>query len=94
VAELAEAVGASARGLQRAFASSIGKSPTAYVRSVRLDRVRAELLTGAPGRSVSDVAMRWGFYHLGRFGQQYKDQFGVLPSEALRQVRRAQDNDA
>ncbi len=94
VAELAEAVGASARGLQRGFANSIGMSPTAYVRSVRLDRVRAELLTGAPGRSVSDIAMRWGFYHLGRFAQQYKHRFGVLPSVALNEARRAQGKDA
>ncbi|NMH96628.1 AraC family transcriptional regulator [Pseudonocardia sp. K10HN5] len=90
VAELAEAVGTSARGLQRGFANSIGMSPTAYVRSVRLDRVRAELLAGAPGATISDVAMRWGFFHLGRFAHQYKERFGIRPSEALAQARRAQ----
>jgi AraC-like DNA-binding protein len=89
VADLAEAVGTSARGLQRGFAASIGMSPMAYVRLVRLDRVRAELLAGAPGASVSDVAMRWGFFHLGRFARQYRDRFGVLPSEALASARSA-----
>ncbi|GEL23737.1 AraC family transcriptional regulator [Pseudonocardia sulfidoxydans NBRC 16205] len=92
LAELAGAVGSSARGLQRGFANSIGMSPIAYLRSVRLDRVRADLLTGAAGRSVSDVAMSWGFYHLGRFAQQYKERFGVLPSEVLNNARRAQED--
>ena len=57
-----------------------GMPPTAYVRAVRLDRVRDKLLAGGPTVSVTDVAMKWGFFHLGRFAQQYKHRFGVLPS--------------
>jgi transcriptional regulator GlxA family with amidase domain len=87
VAELAEAVGTTARGLQRGFKETLGMSPSVYVRSARLDRVREELVAGAGGASVTDIAMRWGFFHLGRFAQQYRDRFGVLPSETLHRSR-------
>ena len=57
-----------------------------YLRDARLDRVRAELadLTGAPGVKVTEVAMKWGFHHLGRFSAAYRQRFGESPSETLR----------
>ncbi|WP_207954623.1 helix-turn-helix domain-containing protein [Saccharopolyspora elongata] len=44
--------------------------------------IHAELRTGAD--SVSDVAHRWGFTHLGRFASSYRKRFGVHPSQTLR----------
>lgn len=82
--ELAQEAGTTARALQRGFKDVVGMSPTAYVRAVRLDRVRDELLVRGTSASVTDVAMAWGFFHLGRFAQQYKDRFGVLPSQTAR----------
>src|SRR4051794_11465150 len=83
LAELAHAAGTTARALQRGFKEIVGMSPTAYVRAVRLDRVHAELLS-EPDVSVTDVAMKWGFFHLGRFAQQYRERFGVVPSQTVR----------
>ena len=42
----------------------------------------AEDLTNTRGRDlrVTDVAMKWGFEHLGRFALAYRDFFGELPS--------------
>lgn len=85
LAELAHAAGTTARALQRGFKDVIGMAPTAYVRAVRLDRVHAELLSGG-SVSVTDVAMKWGFFHLGRFAQQYRERFGVLPSQTVRRA--------
>jgi AraC family ethanolamine operon transcriptional activator len=31
--------------------------------------------------------MRWGFFHLGRFSQYYRDLFGEHPIEALRRAK-------
>lgn len=74
----------SVRTLHAAFQDQLGQPPMAYVRQVRLDRVRAELLRGDPQQvRVTDVAMRWGFLHLSRFAQHYRDQFGELPSVTL-----------
>jgi AraC-like DNA-binding protein len=83
---LAVAAGVTGRQLQRGFKETVGMSPMAYVRAVRLDRVHAELQEGAGATSVTDVAMRWGFFHLSRFAQQYRQRFGQLPSETVRQV--------
>jgi transcriptional regulator GlxA family with amidase domain len=52
---------------------------------VRLDSVRTELTNSDPGgTTVTAVAGRWGFVHLGRFADQYRQQFGESPSETLR----------
>lgn len=73
------------RWLQEAFRRYVGMSPMAYVREVRLIRVRDELRDAVPGAlSVSEVAHRWGFSHLGRFAEQYHARFGELPSQTLR----------
>ncbi len=34
--------------------------------------------------SVTDVAFKWGFTHLGRFSQEYKRRYGELPSSTRR----------
>lgn len=74
----------SVRTLHAAFQEQLGDSPMAYVRRVRLSRVRAELLASDPERArVIDVAMRWGFVHPSRFAQQYRKQFGEMPSVTL-----------
>jgi AraC-like DNA-binding protein len=85
-AELARAAGVSPRALQEGFRIYLDSSPMAYLRSVRLERVHAELLTGE-AESVTEVAMKWRFYHLGRFAQQYRRRFGTTPSATLREAR-------
>ena len=75
----------SVRTLHAAFQQQYGESPMSYLRRVRLDRVRAELVHSDPATvRVTDVAMRWGFFHQSRFAQQYRDRFGELPSATLR----------
>lgn len=89
VADLCESLHVSPRTLQYAFQKSLGISVAAYVRSVRLDRVRRAL--SDPTREVpriSDVATRWGFWHPSQFSRLYFRQFGELPSETLAQTRR------
>ena len=74
----------SVRTLHAAFQEQLGESPMAYVRRIRLSRVRAELLRGDHQKvRVTDIALRWGFLHPSRFAQQYRDQFNELPSVTL-----------
>lgn len=83
--ELARVGCMSVRTLHASFQQSFGESPMAYLRRVRLDHVRAELLRSDPLRvRVTDVAMKWGFFHQSRFAQQYRARFGELPSRTLR----------
>lgn len=85
-AELARVAGVSARALQDGFQKDVGMSPMAYVRDVRLDRVHADLLATPTEVSITDLATRWGFFHLSRFAEYYKRKFGVLPSVTLKRA--------
>jgi transcriptional regulator GlxA family with amidase domain len=90
-AEVARATGVSVRALQKAFAKSGEPPPMTYLRQLRLHRVRAALADASQTRSpaaVTAVAGRWGFVHLGRFAQQYRQLFGEAPSQTLRSSNR------
>ncbi|MFH8749128.1 AraC family transcriptional regulator [Streptomyces rimosus] len=83
-AELAAVARVSVRWLQEGFRRHVGMSPMAYLRDVRLNRVRDELRRAGPGElSVGEVAYRWGFVHLGRFARSYRERFGETPSQTL-----------
>ncbi|GAA3183305.1 MULTISPECIES: AraC family transcriptional regulator [Streptomyces] len=87
VAEIAECVGVGVRALQEGFRRHLDTTPLAYLREVRLDHVRKELLSGDPGTTtVTAVAARWGFLHPGRFSVAYRRQFGEPPSQTLRRA--------
>lgn len=86
VAEIADAAGVSVRTLQNRFAEDLDQTLTGYLKNRRLDRVRADLADATPnsGVGVTDIAMRWGFTHLGRFAAVYRARFGESPSQTLR----------
>ena len=81
--DIANAAGVTPRALQLGFRNFRNTSPMAVLRSERLRRVHEELMAGAPGVSVTEVATRWGFSHLGRFSQSYKARYGQSPSRTL-----------
>jgi AraC family ethanolamine operon transcriptional activator len=80
--EVCRRVGASRRNLNYCFKDVLNTSPLKYLRAVRLNGVRRELLRDAP--TVIDAAARWGFWQLGQFSHDYKQQFGELPSATLK----------
>ena len=82
--KLVSHAGCSYRTLQVAFNETYGMAPMAYLRNVRLAKAHLDLLNAADGMTVAEIAIKWGFIHLGRFSQTYAKQFGVLPSETLR----------
>jgi AraC-like DNA-binding protein len=84
-AELAAIAGVGIRVLQESFRQHVGVPPLTYLRRLRLEGVHAELSRAGPGQvSVSEVATRWGFTHLGRFAGAYRDRYGTTPSQTLR----------
>jgi AraC-like DNA-binding protein len=82
VADLARHAGVSARRLQQGFREHVGMTPLEFHRATRLERARRDLVDGEG--SVTDVALRWGFKHLGRFAEAYRERFGKLPSQTRR----------
>lgn len=69
------------RALRSGFLERFGQTPQAYIASLRLNAVRRELRWGGTTRTVTEIATRHGFWHLGRFAQAYRRLFGELPSE-------------
>ncbi|MGA9361915.1 MAG: helix-turn-helix domain-containing protein [Mycobacterium sp.] len=86
--DLAQAAGVGVRQLQKLFRDEFDMSPAHYLRNVRLDGARSDLISGDEVTIVSDVAHRWGFNHLGRFAAHYEHKFGETPSRTLRQRRK------
>ncbi|WP_439574999.1 AraC family transcriptional regulator [Phreatobacter sp.] len=86
--DIADAAGVGIRTLQLAYRSAHGVSPMRALAEERLRRVRYDLMHGDPSTTVTDVALRWGFAHLGRFAAAYRREFGELPHRTLRQLAR------
>lgn len=80
---LARVGGTSVRSLQEHFRRFRGLSPMAFVAERRLKQARKALREANEHDSVTDIALRCGFLHLGRFAQQYKARFGETPSQTL-----------
>ncbi len=87
VVELASACGVAPRTLQRHFRQFLGRTPVEFIRELRLDRARQELLGQPTAASVTDVAARSGFNHLGRFAARYHRRYGESPSATLRRYQ-------
>lgn len=88
LADLVAISGVAGRTLIKHFRDGKGVSPMRYLRSVRLERVRADLQSGAPN-GVMTAALRWGFGHAGRFAIEYRERFGESPSATLARARNA-----
>ncbi|MHC6225718.1 AraC family transcriptional regulator [Pseudomonas sp. X10] len=82
---LAEQARVSVRSLYGLFDRQLGTTPKQYIRQRRLERIHACLNDpSCPVRSLTELALDYGFLHLGRFSESYRQQFGELPSETLK----------
>lgn len=76
----------SPRTLRYSFEKVVGVSPGHYLLSLRLRRVRQELVEGSGVTGIHRVAQRHGFGHMGRFALFYRQAFGEKPSETCRRA--------
>lgn len=87
VSDIAATVGVSSRLLQLGFRKIHGTTPVAYLRQIRLEAIHDELSRPENVLPVSEVALKWGFTHMGRFAAVYRSAFGLYPSDTVRRVR-------
>lgn len=84
--DVARHLGVSLRSLYNRFQQYRYISPKAFLKAVRLDLVRRDLIesrdSGSPS-TVTHIAMSRGFSHLGHFTQAYLERFGELPSQTI-----------
>lgn len=87
VSDVAAHLDISLRTLQSGFRQWRGMTPSAVLRQIRLQIVRDELLQSGTQGTITAIALRYGFSHLGRFSAQYRSAFGEPPSATQRRRR-------
>jgi AraC family ethanolamine operon transcriptional activator len=87
MATVCQALDASERRLHEAFREHLGTTPKAYLKTLRLNAARRDLLGSMAKTRVTDVALDWGFSHFGWFSQDYRRLFGETPSQTLQRGR-------
>ncbi|MGJ4944906.1 helix-turn-helix transcriptional regulator [Bradyrhizobium sp. HKCCYLS1011] len=84
LSEVADATGIGVRSLQYGFRRFRNTTPLAYLREIRLEAVQAELASPLNLLPIKDVALKWGFTHMGHFAARYRAAYGETPSETAR----------
>jgi AraC family ethanolamine operon transcriptional activator len=83
--DLCKILHTSSSPLNYGFQEVFGLSPMAYLKRLRLHAAHKALKTSDPTvTTVQDIAHQFGFWHTGRFSQEYRQLFGELPSIALK----------
>ncbi len=85
VEQLADQAHISLRSLYALFERHAGSTPKNYIRRKKLELIKASLSDPSCSvRNVTEIALDYGFLHLGRFSESYKLAFGELPSDTLK----------
>lgn len=91
--ELAKAAGFSPFHFHRVFRSLLGETLSQFVKRLRLERA-LYLMSHAPTRPLTQVALDCGFASSSDFSRCFKQQYGLAPSmfdlQAFRQARRGE----
>lgn len=87
LADIVEVSGIPGRTLFKHFQDWKGVSPMRYLRNARFQRVREALRRAPPDASVTEIALSWGFAHMGRFAVEYRKRFGESPSDTIKRQR-------
>lgn len=81
--QIATAAGISSRHLARIFAGE-SKTVSGYVWAERLSGARKDLAQLSTQKGIAEIAYSWGFKSASHFSQAFKDAFGQLPGEWVR----------
>jgi AraC-like DNA-binding protein len=87
ISEICHHLHASRRTLHRAFHEALGTGPIAFLRHRRLCAAHTALRAPGDIRTISNIAMQFGFQNLGRFAGYYHQLFGEYPSETRQRYR-------
>ncbi|MFS4583505.1 GlxA family transcriptional regulator [Phaeobacter sp. C3_T13_0] len=77
ISDVADAIGVSARSLERSFKEATGQSPLKYYRMMRMNQARQLVLYSST--SVTEIAYMVGYSTPGAFLRIYRESFGVTP---------------
>jgi AraC-like DNA-binding protein len=84
IADIAASSACSTRAIQLAFRAWRGTTPMRELTRIRLLYAHADLMRLGPSCTITQIALKWGFGHPGRFAQQYARIIGQSPSHTQR----------
>ena len=86
--DLCRETGVGVRTLQRCFREYFDVTITEYLKTLRLDAARRQLMAADPSHGlVTAIALQHGFGHLGRFSIEFRERFGESPRQTLARSR-------
>jgi transcriptional regulator GlxA family with amidase domain len=91
VEELARHLALSRVSLYRKLLSLTGKTPVDCIRTIRLQR--AVQLLEKSKLSIANVAYEVGFNNAAYFAKVFKEEFGMLPSEYIAELKNKEHED-
>jgi AraC family transcriptional regulator, ethanolamine operon transcriptional activator len=80
---LAQSLGTAPAEISDALQKAYGYKAELWLRIMRLNGARQDLIRSVNRKAVTETATGWGFFHLGRFAMEYKALFGEGPQETL-----------
>ncbi|MFK8007108.1 MAG: two-component regulator propeller domain-containing protein [Saprospiraceae bacterium] len=83
IEDLCRQIGFSKSQLYRKMKAIIGQSANEFIRTIRLKKA-AELLISKPEMSISEITYKVGFNDLQYFRKCFKKQYGITPSEFIK----------
>ena len=81
ITDICRACATTSRTLERVFREELGVAPKKYISLVKLWGARKDLCQNNQEKSIRDIAISWGFWHMGQFARDYKIHFGESPSQ-------------
>lgn len=86
IKQICAMVGVSERALLYAFKEKYKVSTSEYIKAHRLNKVKQEIYN-TKTKSISKIAGKYNFWHMGQFAKDFKKQFGILPSEVRKNIK-------
>jgi len=88
IEDLCEKLRIKRRTLNQAFARALGITPLTYMRNLKLQKIRSELIFHPDEvSSIAQVASQWGFVHMSLFSRYYRELFGECPMETVQRLK-------
>jgi AraC family ethanolamine operon transcriptional activator len=82
--ELENELGVCARQIQYIFSRNMGVSPKQYIKLKQMAAIKSELKSRPYYRGViSDVANKYGIWHMSQFSRDFKSHFGFNPKDTF-----------
>jgi len=82
IEDLAEKFGMSEKTLQTGFKKIFGYTPKKFTKLLKLNLAHRDIIENDGDKTISEIAMKYGFGNFGLFAQEFKRLYGMLPSEA------------